>query len=110
MVLLFIKALAYIHPQLLIQLAIVCCAEREDTSVDIDIEIDFNPCSVKKCGENEECRVVAHSELLQIPVAVCIETKKANEGIDLNFVNISSYVVSHRVGGAGYTRLVVMLI
>ena len=83
----------------------------EDTSVDvdIDIEIEFNPCSVKKCGENEECRVVAHSELLQIPVAVCIGTKKSNEGIDLTFVNISSYVVSHKVGGAGYTRLVVML-
>lgn len=70
---------------LLIQLAIVCCAQMEDTSVDIDIEIDFNPCSVKKCGENEECRVVAHSELLQIPVAVCIETKKANEDRCVSF-------------------------
>ena len=44
------------------------------TSLEVEVDFQFDPCLLKECAADEECRVVDHAELLEIPVAACVKT------------------------------------
>lgn len=43
-----------------------------ETTLEIVVD-DFNPCDWKECRVDEDCRVIDHSELLEIPVGACVK-------------------------------------
>ena len=62
----------YSSAQLFVLLTVLALGHGEvDTT--LEIAVDFNPCDWKMCGADEDCRVIDHSELLEIPVAACVK-------------------------------------
>ena len=50
-------------------------AETDANTLNLEINIEYDPCLLKQCPGDHECRVVNHAELLEIPVAACVTRK-----------------------------------